>query len=177
VSRRSRHSAWRVAFARGERTDFLLVESEGEILYVAKVLGVERVTAREIAAMPKLEGRIRFITSHHVPDFVEALIGTAVPEELLNRNPVRYAVSLMTWPPEPCASSQLAEGAELAGTQDRGHHVKEDVLEQIVDDYLQAQGYFTRHNIKFRPDPMGLTTCRGITPCTQTSTSLGSIPS
>jgi hypothetical protein len=33
--------------------------------------------------------------------------------------------------------------------------VKEDVLEQIVDDYLQAQGYFTRHNIKFRPDPMG----------------------
>ena len=31
--------------------------------------------------------------------------------------------------------------------------MKEDVLEQIVDDYLQAQGYFTRHNIKFRPEP------------------------
>ena len=31
--------------------------------------------------------------------------------------------------------------------------MKEDVLEQIVDDYLQSQGYFTRHNIKFRPDP------------------------
>jgi hypothetical protein len=30
--------------------------------------------------------------------------------------------------------------------------MKEDVLEQIVDDYLQAQGYFTRHNVKFRPD-------------------------
>lgn len=29
--------------------------------------------------------------------------------------------------------------------------MKEDVLEQIVDDYLQAQGYFTRHNLKFRP--------------------------
>jgi hypothetical protein len=29
--------------------------------------------------------------------------------------------------------------------------VKEDVLEQIVDDYLQHMGYFTRHNIKFRP--------------------------
>ena len=31
--------------------------------------------------------------------------------------------------------------------------MKEDVLEQIVDDYLQSQGYFTRHNIKFRPHP------------------------
>jgi hypothetical protein len=29
--------------------------------------------------------------------------------------------------------------------------VKEDILEQIVDDYLQAKGYFTRHNLKFRP--------------------------
>lgn len=29
--------------------------------------------------------------------------------------------------------------------------MKEDILEQLVDDYLQAQGYFTRHNIKFRP--------------------------
>jgi hypothetical protein len=31
--------------------------------------------------------------------------------------------------------------------------VKEDILEQLVDDYLQSQGYFTRHNIKFRPRP------------------------
>jgi len=31
--------------------------------------------------------------------------------------------------------------------------MKEDVLEQIVDDYLQTQGYFTRHNIKYRPHP------------------------
>lgn len=31
--------------------------------------------------------------------------------------------------------------------------MKEDVLEQIVDDYLQTQGYFTRHNLKFKPDP------------------------
>ena len=29
--------------------------------------------------------------------------------------------------------------------------MKEDILEQVVDDYLQTQGYFTRHNIKFRP--------------------------
>jgi hypothetical protein len=31
--------------------------------------------------------------------------------------------------------------------------VKEDVLEQIVDDYLQMDGYFTTHNVKFRPSP------------------------
>ena len=29
--------------------------------------------------------------------------------------------------------------------------MKEDILEQIVEDYLQAMGYFTRHNVKFRP--------------------------
>src|SRR5437764_1365368 len=29
--------------------------------------------------------------------------------------------------------------------------MKEDILEQLVDDYLQTRGYFTRHNIKFRP--------------------------
>jgi hypothetical protein len=29
--------------------------------------------------------------------------------------------------------------------------MKEDILEQLVDDYLQSNGYFTRHNIKFRP--------------------------
>jgi hypothetical protein len=29
----------------------------------------------------------------------------------------------------------------------------EDVLEQLVDDYLQLRGYFTRHNLKFRPRP------------------------
>ncbi len=30
--------------------------------------------------------------------------------------------------------------------------MKEDILEQLVDDYLQHQGYFTRHNIKFKPN-------------------------
>jgi hypothetical protein len=84
-------AAWRVAMQRGTRTDFLLVESNGRILYAAKVLGVEGVTARELAEMPKLKGRIRFITSHHVPDFVNDLIGTAVDKEFLSRNPVRYA--------------------------------------------------------------------------------------
>lgn len=29
--------------------------------------------------------------------------------------------------------------------------MKEDVLEQIVDDYLQFNGYFTKHNIPFKP--------------------------
>jgi hypothetical protein len=29
--------------------------------------------------------------------------------------------------------------------------MKEDILEQLVDDWLQALGYFTRHNIKFKP--------------------------
>lgn len=31
--------------------------------------------------------------------------------------------------------------------------MKEDVLEQIVDDYLQFKGYFTTHNVRFRPRP------------------------
>lgn len=31
--------------------------------------------------------------------------------------------------------------------------MKADVLEQIVDDYLQHRGYFTQHNIRFRPRP------------------------
>jgi hypothetical protein len=29
--------------------------------------------------------------------------------------------------------------------------MKEDVLEQVVDDYLKFKGYFTTHNITFRP--------------------------
>ena len=29
--------------------------------------------------------------------------------------------------------------------------MKEDILEQLVDDWLQTLGYFTRHNLKFRP--------------------------
>ncbi len=29
--------------------------------------------------------------------------------------------------------------------------MKEDILEQLVDDYLQSEGYFTQHNVKFRP--------------------------
>jgi hypothetical protein len=30
---------------------------------------------------------------------------------------------------------------------------KEDILEQIVEEYLLHRGYFVQHNIKFRPDP------------------------
>ena len=29
--------------------------------------------------------------------------------------------------------------------------MKEDVLEQIVDDYLQFKGFLTTHNVRFRP--------------------------
>ena len=29
--------------------------------------------------------------------------------------------------------------------------MKEDILEQLVDEYLQHKGYFTQHNIKFNP--------------------------
>jgi len=29
--------------------------------------------------------------------------------------------------------------------------MKEDVLEQIVEDYLQLHGYFTMHNVRFKP--------------------------
>lgn len=31
--------------------------------------------------------------------------------------------------------------------------MKEDILEQLVDEYLQHKGYFTRHNIRFKPAP------------------------
>lgn len=42
----------------------------------------------------------------------------------------------------------------LQPTDDRSRGrtgMKEDILEQMVDEYLQHKGYFTRHNIKFRP--------------------------
>jgi hypothetical protein len=29
--------------------------------------------------------------------------------------------------------------------------LKEDILEQLVDDYLQLNGFFTTHNVKFKP--------------------------
>ena len=29
--------------------------------------------------------------------------------------------------------------------------MKEDILEQLVDDYLKFNGYFTAHNVKFKP--------------------------
>jgi hypothetical protein len=31
--------------------------------------------------------------------------------------------------------------------------MKEDILEQLVDDWLQSRGYFTQHNLKFKPRP------------------------
>ena len=29
--------------------------------------------------------------------------------------------------------------------------MKEDILEQVVEEYLQHKGYFTRHNVRFKP--------------------------
>ena len=29
--------------------------------------------------------------------------------------------------------------------------MKEDILEQLVDEYLMHKGYFTMHNVKFKP--------------------------
>jgi hypothetical protein len=29
--------------------------------------------------------------------------------------------------------------------------MKEDILEQLVDDYLKFNGFFTVHNVKFKP--------------------------
>src|SRR5580704_13870887 len=33
--------------------------------------------------------------------------------------------------------------------------MKEDILEQLVDDYLQFNGFFTAHNVKFQPAATG----------------------
>ena len=33
--------------------------------------------------------------------------------------------------------------------------MKEDILEQLVDDYLKFNGYFTLHNVKFQPEKTG----------------------
>jgi hypothetical protein len=43
--------------------------------------------------------------------------------------------------------------------------VKEDVLEQVVDDYLKFKGYFTTHNVAFRPAPTIRSTSEHRTPC------------
>lgn len=54
----------------------------------------------------------------------------------------------------PAGVVRPADGRlQAAGKPARVRIVKEDVLEQIVDDYLQLRGYFTRHNIRFRPRP------------------------
>ncbi len=40
---------------------------------------------------------------------------------------------------------------QLDITHSKGDHMKEDILEQLADDFLQFRGYFTMHNVKFRP--------------------------
>jgi len=38
--------------------------------------------------------------------------------------------------------------------------MKEDILEQLVDDYLKFNGYFTAHNVKFQQHKRILSTSR-----------------
>jgi hypothetical protein len=52
------------------------------------------------------------------------------------------------------AERSCSRGCDLsrpAGAQCTLAFVKKDVLEQIVDDYLQLKGYFTTHNVRFGP--------------------------
>lgn len=51
--------------------------------------------------------------------------------------------------PPPAAVSLVLAGSH--GREGGGGVVKEDVLEQIVEDYLQFKGHFTVHNVRFRP--------------------------
>ncbi len=39
----------------------------------------------------------------------------------------------------------------LSASPDSNRDVKEDVLEEIVDDYLRLRGYLTTHNVRFKP--------------------------
>ena len=53
------------------------------------------------------------------------------------------------------ASTTTVDGLVVRGAASNGpvKPMKEDILEQIVDDYLQFKGYFTTHNVRFKPDP------------------------
>ena len=41
--------------------------------------------------------------------------------------------------------------AETVPDDRKPRSMKEDILEQLVEDWLQAQGYFTRANLRFKP--------------------------
>src|SRR6266516_2333330 len=60
---------------------------------------------------------------------------------------------------------------EFGGTMLR---MKEDVLEQVAEDYLQMRDYFTRHNLRFKPGRFAAATLSRIR-CPATWTLLGSI--
>jgi hypothetical protein len=50
-------------------------------------------------------------------------------------------------------ASRRIESQHLCGVPAIVLTMKEDVLEQVVDDYLKFNGYFTTHNVAFRPCP------------------------
>jgi hypothetical protein len=64
---------------------------------------------------------------------------------------VRVRASALSVRPRASACCEPPRSAVLCGTL--RDDLKEDVLEQIVDDYLQMEGYFTIHNVKFKPSP------------------------
>src|SRR4051812_35976634 len=58
-------------------------------------------------------------------------------------------VSYPWWPSTSATTMRSAGRTRLF--RGRLGHMKEDVLEQVVDDYLKFKGYFTIHNVGFRP--------------------------
>src|SRR6056297_891690 len=60
------------------------------------------------------------------------------------------ATSFPALSPLQTAPFRLVTGTD-AKTTSRSFPTTEDILEQLTDDYLQFRGYFTQHNIKYRP--------------------------
>ncbi len=53
---------------------------------------------------------------------------------------------------EAWSISELRNLSPVLGCK-KGPFVKEDILEQIVEDYLRMKGYLTLTNVKYRPEP------------------------
>jgi hypothetical protein len=52
--------------------------------------------------------------------------------------------------PSECS---LSYSGERKVYRSESEAMKEDILEQLVDDYLKFNGFFTAHNVKFKPTP------------------------
>ncbi|MGH9023059.1 MAG: hypothetical protein ACRDV9_08165, partial [Acidimicrobiia bacterium] len=113
--------SWRVSMERAEQVDFIVVESEAKILDVQANLGVERLAARFTSDDDRLKDGVRFITSFHVPDFAERMIGGDVPSGLLIRNPVRRAGWLRNLETRAVTWVNGAESNAQGGLQSQGY--------------------------------------------------------